>query len=138
PPKVLTTVDDWKHLAAQFNDAGTRAKAAGFRFAFHNHTEGFKKIGDVLPFELLLAETDPALVSFELDCHWAYVGGSDPVDLLHRFPTRFKMLHVKDSSGPPAYTQTDVGAGTYPWAKVFDAAEAAGVQHYFMESDDAK
>jgi hypothetical protein len=28
-----------------------------------------------------------------------------------------------------------VGAGTYAWAKVFDAASRAGVEHYFVEHD---
>jgi len=135
PPFPLKTLDDWKRLASRFNEAGDRAKAAGFRFAFHNHTEGFKKIGDVVPFEQLLAETDPALVSFELDVHWAYAGGADAIDLVHRFPNRFTMLHVKDSSGAPDYMQADVGAGTYPWAKVFAETEKAGVQHYFAEHD---
>lgn len=137
PPTPLKTLDDWKRLAVQFNDAGSRTKAAGFRFAFHNHTEGFPKIDGVVPFELLLRETDPSLVSFEMDVHWVIAGGADPIDLMHRFPNRFKMVHVKDSSGPPKYTQTDVGAGTYPWAKILDAAAAVGVQHYFAESDDA-
>jgi sugar phosphate isomerase/epimerase len=137
PPFMPKTVDDWKRLAAQFNDAGARTKAAGFRFAFHNHTEGFKKLDDVVPWEMLVRETDPAHVSFELDINWAYVGGADPIDLIDRFPKRIKMVHVKDSSGPPSYTQTDVGAGTYPWAKIFEAATRAGVEHYFAESDDA-
>jgi sugar phosphate isomerase/epimerase len=89
----------------------------------------------VLPFDVLLAESDPAFVSFELDVHWAYAGGADAVDLLRRHPTRFRMLHIKDSSGPPAYTQTDVGAGTYPWPTILDAATRAGVEHYFIEHD---
>ena len=134
-PSALATLDDWKKLAAQFNDAGSRASAAGFTFGFHNHTEGFKKIGGAAPFDVLVAETDPALVFFELDVHWAYAGGADPIELLTRYPTRFRMLHVKDSSGPPDYTQTDVGAGTYPWAKILDVAGRNGIKHYFVEHD---
>lgn len=136
PSGPTTTVDGWKRVAAAFNDAGARTKAAGFRFAFHNYGEEFKKIGGVLPMDVLVRETDPSLVSFELDIHWAYSGGGDVIDLLHRFPNRFPMVHVKDSSGPPKYTQAYVGAGTYPWAKIFDATTRAGVQHYFAEIDD--
>jgi sugar phosphate isomerase/epimerase len=86
---------------------------------------------------VLLAETDPALVSYELDIHWAYAGGSDAIDLLQRYPARIRMVHVKDSAGAPDFKQTDVGAGTYPWAKIFDAANRAGIEHYFVESDTA-
>jgi sugar phosphate isomerase/epimerase len=137
PPGSVTTVDDWKRIAKQFNDAGSQIKAAGFRFAYHNHTGEFKKIGDVVPMEVLLHETDPSLVSYELDLHWAIAGGGDPIDLFHRFPKRFKMVHVKDSAGPPDYTQMDVGAGTHPWAKILNVAERDGVEHFFIESDEA-
>jgi sugar phosphate isomerase/epimerase len=137
PPGPTATVDDWKRIAGSFNDAGARAKAAGFRFAFHNYGEEFKKIGDTLPMHVLLRETNPELVSFELDVHWAISGGGNVIDLLSSFPGRFPMVHVKDSSGPPKFTQTDVGAGTYPWARIFDATARAGVQHYFAEIDDS-
>jgi sugar phosphate isomerase/epimerase len=138
PPFNPKTMDDWTRLAAAFNDAGRRVKDAGFRFAFHNHTDGMKKdASGVLPYDVLLAETDPELVSYELDIHWAYAGGSDAIELLNRYPTRIRMVHVKDSAGAPDFKQTDVGAGTYPWAKIFDAANRAGIEHYFVESDTA-
>jgi sugar phosphate isomerase/epimerase len=135
PPFSPRTTDDWKRLGAAFNDAGKRARDAGFRFGFHNHTEGMKVVDGVRPFEVMLAETDPSLVSFELDIHWAYAGGADAIDLLTRYPRRFRMVHVKDSLGAPKYEQADVGKGTYPWAKIFDAADKAGIEHYFIEHD---
>jgi sugar phosphate isomerase/epimerase len=135
PPFTPKTADDWKRLAAAFNDAGKRVHDAGFRFAFHNHTDGMKDVDGARPYEMLLAETDPKLVSFQLDVHWAYAGGADPLDLIARYPGRFRMMHIKDSAGPPDYKQADVGAGTYPWAKILDAADRAGFEHYFVEHD---
>lgn len=135
PPFSPKATDDWKRLGGAFNDAGKRVRDAGFRFGFHNHTEGMKVVDGVRPFEVMLAETDPSLVSFELDIHWAYAGGADAIDLLTRFPRRFRMVHVKDSLGAPKYDQADVGKGTYPWAKIFDAADKAGIEHYFIEHD---
>jgi sugar phosphate isomerase/epimerase len=128
-------VDDWKRLGAAFNDAGKKVKDAGFRFGFHNHTEGMKMDAGVRPFEVMLAETDPALVSFELDIHWAYAGGADAIDLINRYPRRFRMVHVKDSMGAPDFKQADVGKGTYAWAKIFVAADKAGIEHFFLEHD---
>src|SRR5258708_1260112 len=136
PNGPVATVDDWKRIAKQFNDAGSQIKAAGFRFAYHNHTGEFKKIGDVVPMDILLQETDPALVSYELDLHWAIAGGADPVDLFHRYPSRFNMPPVKDAGRPPDYKHTDVGAGTHPWAKILEVAHHDGVAHYFVENDE--
>lgn len=135
PPFDAKTLADWKRLAAAFSDAGKRVQDAGFKFAYHNHTEGFKSIDNVVPFEMLLADTDARLVSIELDVHWAYAGGADAVNVLTRYGSRIKMLHLKDSSGAPDYKQADVGSGTYPWATVLDAANRADVQHFFAEHD---
>jgi sugar phosphate isomerase/epimerase len=90
-------------------------------------------VGDVLPIEILMKETDPSVVSFQMDIYWAVNGGADPVALLARYPDRFKMLHVKDSSGPPDNKMVDVGAGTIGFKKIFAAAR--GIEHYFVEHD---
>lgn len=127
------TVDDWKRVAAQFNKTGAQVRAAGFRFAYHNHNTEFKKVGDVVPLDILISETDPAIVSFEMDIYWVVNGGGDPLDLLARYPGRFKMLHVKDSMGAPENKMADVGAGTIDFKTIF--ARAKGIEHYFVEHD---
>jgi sugar phosphate isomerase/epimerase len=135
PPFSANTTEAWKLLAVAFNEAGKRVADAGFKFAYHNHTEGMKLENGTRPFEMMLADTDPALVAIELDIHWAYAGGADAIDLIKRYPRRIRMVHVKDSSGAPDFKQTDVGNGTYPWAKILDAAATAGIEHYFLEHD---
>ena len=128
------TADDWKRVADQFNKVAEQVKSAGFRFAFHNHNAEFKKVGNEVPLEILLKGTDPALVSYEMDVYWVVNGGGNPVDLLTRYPGRFKMLHVKDSAGPPDHRMVDVGAGKIDFKSVF--ARAKGVEHYFVEHDE--
>lgn len=128
------TVDDWKRVAEQFNGVAKETRAAGFRFAYHNHNTEFRKIGSVVPLEVLLAETDPMLVSFEMDVYWVVNGGGDPVDLLTRYPGRFKLLHLKDSMGAPQHKMADVGSGTIDFRAIL--AHAPAVEHYFVERDD--
>ena len=128
------TADDWKKVAARFNAAGEKVKAAGFRFAFHNHNDVFKKAGDDLPIDILMRETDASLVSYEMDVYWVVNGGGNPVELLQRYPGRFKLLHLKDSMGAPEHKMADVGAGTIDFKAVL--AHAKGVDHYFVERDD--
>ena len=131
----LTTADDWKRMAQRFNTIASQAKSAGFRFAYHNHNAEFRRVGDTIPLEILLAETDPSLVSFEMDIYWVVNGGGNPVDLLTRHPGRFKMLHVKDSMGPPDHKMADVGAGTIDFKSIFARAKGGGIEHYFVEHD---
>jgi sugar phosphate isomerase/epimerase len=128
------TADDWKQVAARFNAAGEKVKAAGFRFAFHNHNDVFKKVGGELPIDILMRETDPSLVGYEMDVYWVVNGGGNPVELLQRYPGRFKLLHLKDSMGAPDHKMADVGAGTIDFKAIL--SHAKGIDNYFVERDD--
>lgn len=125
--------DRWRRLAATLNERGAAAARAGLRVAYHNHD--FELQGQSpLPLELLLAETDPALVDFELDVYWLAAAGRDPVTWLTRHP-RFRMLHLKDSAGGPEHRMVDVGAGVIEWGAVLAAARRQGALHCFVEHD---
>lgn len=135
PEEERRTLDGWKRVAAEYNKAAADAKAAGLRFAYHNHDFELKKLGDVVPLDLLLEETDASLVGFEMDLYWMVKGGADPVEYFNRFPKRFPMVHVKDSAGPPEHRMGAVGEGSIDFRKIFAQSEKAGIQHYFVEHD---
>jgi len=136
PEERRKTVDDWKRHAATFNRAAALAKAADLRFAYHNHDFELRPVGGVRPFDILLNETDPSLVDFEIDLYWVVFAGGNPIDFLNRYPKRFKLLHVKDSGGLPANKMVDVGKGTIDFRSIFARAERADVEHYFVEHDN--
>src|SRR5687768_3410205 len=130
------TVDDWKRIATLFNTSAFEAKGAGLKFAYHNHDFEFRTVGGLVPFDVLLAETDPALVSFEMDIYWVVRAGRDPLEYLTRFPNRFSMFHAKDSAGPPQHRMVDVGAGTIDFARILAEGQRVGVRHVFVEHDN--
>jgi sugar phosphate isomerase/epimerase len=129
------TLDDWKRHAATFNRAAAQAKAAGLRFAYHNHDFEFKAIDGTRPYDILLKETDPSLVDFEMDIFWVVFGGANPIDLINQYPKRFALAHVKDSSGLPDKKMVDVGQGTIDFRSIFAQSDKAGFKHYFVEHD---
>lgn len=138
PGSFFRSVASLKELAQRFNAAGRRAKDAGFvRFGYHNHNVEFKPVEGTIPLELLLAETDPALVSFEMDVYWVTQGGGDPFTLIDKFPGRFHLIHAKDASPAPAREMRDVGAGVIDWKRLFAARKKAGIEHVFVEHDAA-
>ena len=137
PGRFFQTADSLKELAQRFNAIGKRAKDAGLRYGYHNHNVEFKAVDGTIPLELLLNETDPALVDFEMDAYWVTQGGGDPLALINKFPGRFKLLHAKDASGPPDQKMRDVGSGVIDWKKIFASRKKAGVEHVFVERDDA-
>jgi len=138
PNGVEPTVDAWRRVADDFNRAGERARARGLRFAYHNHYTEFTVVnGGQRPFDVLLANTDPSLVFFQMDVFWVVRGGGDPRALIRQHPTRFTMLHIKDSAGPPEHAMVDLGAGKIHFADILseDAALKHVVKHSFVEHD---
>lgn len=135
PAERRQTLAGWSDVAREFNRLGQAAHDAGFRFAFHNHDYEFVPVGEVIPYDVLLSETDPKLVSFEMDLYWIIKGGADPVRYFGKHPGRFPMLHVKDMAGTPDRTFADVGRGTIDFKRIFRHADEAGVEHYFVEND---
>jgi sugar phosphate isomerase/epimerase len=136
PQEERRTADDWKRIAAAFNRAGEAAKAAGLQFCYHNHDFEFVPLDGALPYDLLLAGTDPRLVRLELDLYWITKGGRDPLDYFAKWPGRFPLVHVKDMDATPNKFFADVGKGTIDFRRIFRRARQAGIEHYFYEQDE--
>ena len=136
PEEERRTLDDWKSHAALFNRAATQAKSAGLRFAYHNHDVELRNVAGARPLDVLLNETDPSVVDFEMDLYWVVFGGGNPLDFFNRYPNRFRLLHVKDSSGTPDNRIVDVGQGKIDFRSIFAESDKAGTKHYFVEHDD--
>jgi len=130
------TLDAWKRTAGIISDAGRAGRSAGIRTSYHNHDYEFQPLAGSDRVEIFLAETDAAVVDFELDCYWAFKAGKDPVALLRRHASRITMLHLKDSAGGPAHEQRDVGAGVMDWRAILTAARAGRVTNVYVEHDN--
>jgi len=136
------TVDDWKKNIDTFNKIGDLCKKSGLTFAYHNHNLEFRKIGDVLPYDLLLKDLDPALVGMEMDIGWVVAGGADPVAYLTKFPKRYSAVHIKDlkSTGiPPVKGKMEsaiIGQGIVDWSKVLPAVKNSAVTSAYVELEE--
>lgn len=135
-PPQLRTGSGVRSLPATFNGWGEQCRAAGLRFAYHNHDVEFTPVRDGdggCLFDLLLAETDPAFIGFELDVYWTRFAGADPIALLQRHSGRFPLIHVKDMADDSARSDAPVGTGIIDWRAVLDAA--AGCSWAIIEQD---
>ena len=133
--------DDWRRFAAFLNQRGELLAREGLKLGFHNHNTEFAPLGATSGWEILVAHTDPRLVSFELDVGWVAAAGRDPVQLLVRHADRVRQLHLKDilPSTKPNYAlrqdPTEVGSGVVDWRRLLPAARAAGVRGYYVEQE---
>jgi sugar phosphate isomerase/epimerase len=127
--------DNFKKIAAALNKAGEHCKKAGIKLAYHNHDFEFAPIGDKTGYEILLKESDPKLVFFEMDIYWVSKAGQDPLALFAQYPGRFAMWHVKDMDNTPKKNFTEVGSGVINFKKIFTYAKQSGMKYFFVEQD---
>ncbi len=143
-----STVDGWKRVADLFNRAGKECKEAGIQFAYHNHLQEFRPVGNTTGYEIMATHTDPALVEFEMDVFWMVYGGQNPLEYFRRFQGRYTLLHIKDMKKKVGYAWnprqfpphgtipfTEVGRGRINWRDIFAQVKEAGTRHIFVEQD---
>jgi sugar phosphate isomerase/epimerase len=132
-PEERRSLDDYRRVAAGLNRAGELARARGLRVGYHNHDFELAPIDGERPYDVLLAETDPALVWFEMDFYWMTRGGGDPLAYFGRHPGRFHLCHLKDMDRRGE--MADVGAGRIDFGKILQRRAEAGLRHFFVEHD---
>ncbi len=134
--------------AADFNRFGAAFKTAGITFAYHAHGYEFRPLkegSNETCFDLLVRETKPEFVSFEMDVFWITHPGQDPVKLLAKYPDRWSLMHLKDirkgakigsyTGHAPLTDDVPLGTGMVNWPAVLKQAAAVGVKHYFIEDE---
>ena len=146
------TVEAIKRRAEGINKHGEIAKQFGMKILIHNHTEEFEFLegGKLSMYDVLLAETNPATVTMQLDIGWASVAGQNVIDLFKKNPGRYELWHVKDATGikraPSNATPAErrklaklvpVGEGDVDYGPIFAQAQLAGLKHYVIEQDNA-
>jgi sugar phosphate isomerase/epimerase len=140
------TVDDYKKLAAKLNDIALKTRNAGLQYGYHNHNFEFKDLGSgTIGYDILLSETDPSLVQFELDCGWMIAAGFQPIEYFRKYPRRYRMLHIKDfvagskistSLAPGLRPQgTELGRGHIDYKPILDAATRTAVKYIYVEQE---
>lgn len=138
PEKFRSSLDGWKATAEKFNKIGEIAKKNGIQFGYHNHAFEFDKMEHQIPYDLLLSQTDPLLVTFEMDLYWVTKGGYNPVDYFKKYPGRFQLWHVKDMTKTDDKFFAPVGSGRIDFSSIFAEKKTAGMKYFFVEQDSFK
>jgi sugar phosphate isomerase/epimerase len=134
PPAERNSIEKYKAVAASLNQIGAVCQKAGLQLAYHNHEYEFTIIDGKIPYDILLAETDPKLVQMEIDLFWIKKGGQDALAYFEKYPGRFLLCHVKDMDKDQK--MVDVGKGKTDFGKIFAKAQQAGLKHFFVENDE--
>jgi len=146
PHKGEFTVQQAEVAVKDFNRVGQKLKENGIVFSYHNHGYDFTPYQNETLYDYLIQNTNPDYVSFELDILWVYHFGQDPLAYLKKYPTRFKLMHVKDlKKGVPVgldvktSSENDVplGEGQIAVQKILKQARKSAIKYYYLEDENS-
>lgn len=129
--------DQLKHFMDVFNKSGELCQKSGMKFGYHNHDFEFSlKLSSVKVYDIILQNTDPKLVTQQLDIGNMYGGGGRAQDLLAQYPGRFELMHVKDEikseTEHGGWESSILGVGVIGTKEVIDIGRKSGGTKYFI------
>lgn len=133
------SIDEYKRMADAFNKQGEICKQNGLRFAYHNHGYTFTELEGEVPQNILMDNTDPDLVDFEMDTYWVYTAGYDPEEYIKKYPDRFTLGHVKDKSGDLPFEEANgstlIGNGIMDFSSILRTGKDNGMEYFIVEQE---
>ena len=134
-----------REAIAVFNHAGEVLAKQNVRFFYHAHGYEFQPYPGGTLLDLMMKETNPKYVHFQMDVFWIVHPGQDPMALLEKYGKRWELMHVKgmrDSTPTGLLTgHTDVtndvalGTGKIDYVPILRQAKKTGVKWYFIEDE---
>jgi sugar phosphate isomerase/epimerase len=160
----VTSAEEVKRAADEYNKIAANAKKAGIQQFLHNETLENSKLNDGrLTYPLLLECLDPDLVKMQFQMSSMRIIGN-PIMYFRLYPGRFISAHVHgvDLEGPMPPTRGNpmpikqtppaggrgaqrgpgapglaLGEDSVDWPAVFTAMKIGGVKNYFIEQEQA-
>jgi sugar phosphate isomerase/epimerase len=140
----VLTYENAKKAVDDFNRIGKKLSEQGLIFCYHAHGYEFQPYGNGSLLDYLFENTDPRYVSFEMDVFWMQFGGGNPVDLLKKYGSRWKLMHLKDMRKGTKRNLTGLtspendvplGTGEIDIPGILKEAVKIGISHYFIEDE---
>lgn len=130
---AFRTLPHFRQLAGKLNTIGERLARSNIGFAYHNHDFEFIDQGGKNGYEIILEETDPALVKLQLDLYWVMHSSQlSPAELIEKQPGRFVMWHIKDMD-KKSRDYSELGNGSIDFSVILPLAAKAGLEYYYIE-----
>lgn len=127
------SIEKFNVLVNKLNLVGEQVTKAGLGFAYHNHDFEFTGHQGKNGYDLILRETDPALVKLQIDLYWVMRASKEsPAALFSKQPGRFVMWHIKDMD-KVTRDYTELGNGSIDYSVILPEATRAGLQYYYLE-----
>lgn len=151
PGNMMRRAEGFQAYAEKLNQLAEPFRGSGIRLQYHNHSQEFRNFPELdgkTGLQILIENTDPELMAFELDVFWASAAGCDPVEWIEKLKGRIPVIHYKDHAidctsdatglGEVPRMFAEIGQGNLNWKAITAAARDAGVEWYNIEQDQTK
>ena len=127
------TIDNFKLMSQRLNQIGELVTKSGLGFAYHNHGFEFEDHNGQNGFDIIIRETDPALVKLQIDMYWVmHSSRYTPKELIQKQPGRFVMWHIKDMD-KVSRDYTELGNGSIDYVEMLPDPKLSGLEYYYIE-----
>lgn len=126
-------IDTFKLMSEKLNLIGEQVTNAGLGFAYHNHGFDFENHQGENGFDIILSETDPALVKLQMDLYWVmHSSPKTPKELVKEQPGRYVMWHIKDMD-KLTRDYTELGNGSIDYTQILPDPKKSGLEYFYIE-----
>lgn len=147
PVHYMGKEEKYIEFAKELNEYGKRLKEHGMKLFYHNHHFEFERVGGKLAMDILVENSEPEYVGFELDVHWLQAGGQNPIEWIKKLKGRVELVHLKDYRivTPEKLTGyedlfkmvqfAEIGKGSLDFEGIIKACEESDVKYMPIEQD---
>ncbi len=135
PQEYHGSIEGVRKFIKDFTPAMEKIRAAGLRFAYHNHAFEFVDLGGTNAYEILINEM-PGLF-FIIDVYWLRYAGQDPEKTIERLKDRIVSVHFKDMISEPKGAICPCGDGVIDFAPILALCDRLGIPEALVEQDNA-
>ena len=145
PHEAPFDIDDARRAVNDLNEIGRRLAEYGLVFSYHNHGYEFVEHEDGTLFDYIVQNTDPEYVHFQMDVFWVVWPGHNPIELLKRYPDRFRLMHLKDmrkgmegdltGRAPREQSMVPLGDGQIDFQALLEAAQHTSIEYFYIEDE---
>ena len=136
PAEYPRTKAGYLSFARDASEIGKKFSSRGLKLIYHNHSFEFEKYGDITALDILINESDPEYLGFEIDTYWVQAGGGSPVQWLKKAAGRIDVVHFKDMAlVGEKQEMAAIGEGNLDWPSIIDVCREINVKWYAVEQD---
>lgn len=130
-------------LCRRLNALGRRLAEREISLLYHNHNAEWSRVEDgQTAYDILMGNTDPAFLRFELDVTWPARAGVNVPGMLDKLGKRLELIHLSDLGNKKkgrsvtpiiSFKETELGTGVTDLDAILRKAEACGVETAILE-----